>query len=262
MTAGIAAQGITVRLGGRTVLDDAAIAVAPTELVGLVGPNGAGKTTMLRALAGLLAPDGGTVLLGGTAVGAIDPRALARDLAYLPHGAPCHWRLPVERVVALGRLPHQGRFGRPASGDGDVIEAALHRAGVVQFRDRPVQTLSAGERARVMIARALAQEPRVLLADEPTVALDPYHQLRVLDLLRDRAAAGAAVVAVLHDLSLAARFCSRIVLLVAGRVAADGSPAEVLTPARLRAAYGVDVIVGDPSERTYVLPPTEQAAGS
>ena len=216
MTAGIAARGITVRLGGRAVLDGAAMAVAPSELVGLVGPNGAGKTTMLRALAGLQEPDEGSVLLDGRSIGGIEPRALARDLAYLPHGAPCHWPLPVERVVALGRLPHLGRFGSPASGDADVIEAALQLSGVAQFRDRPVQTLSSGERARVMIARALAQEPRVLLADEPTVALDPYHQLRVLDLLRDRARAGSAVVAVLHDLSLAARFCSRVVLLVAG----------------------------------------------
>ena len=262
MSPGLAANGVSVRLGGQLVLDGADLATAPGEMVGLVGPNGAGKTTLLRVLAGLLEPEAGGIFLDGRTLAETGAKALARDLAYLPHGAPCHWPLPVERVVALGRLPHLGPFGQPKPEDAAIIDAALEHADVAAFRTRPVQTLSSGERARVMIARALAQEPNVLLADEPTVALDPYHQLRVLDLLRGHAAAGSAVVAVLHDLPLAARFCGRLVLLVAGRVVADGPPDEVLTPQRLRAAYGVDVIIGHADAKTFVLPVAGPMAGA
>ena len=251
-----------MRLGGQLVLDRADLAASPGEMIGLVGPNGAGKTTMLRVLAGLLEPEAGTIFLDGQTLAETGAKAVARDLAYLPHGAPCHWPLPVERVVALGRLPHLGRFGRPAPDDAAVIDTALEHAEVAGFRNRSVQTLSSGERARVMIARALAQEPKVLLADEPTVALDPYHQLRVLELLRRHAGAGSVVVAVLHDLPLAARFCGRLVLIVAGRVAADGSPDEVLTATHLRAAYGVDVIAGHADAKTFVLPAVEPTDGT
>ena len=246
------AAQITVRYGARNVLDDVSLTVAPGEFVGLVGPNGAGKTTLLRVLAGLAAPAEGFVLLDGGPAPA--PRAAARTLAYLPYGAPCYWPLPVRRVVALGRLPHLGPWRRPGPADHAAIESALEQAGVAGLAARSLPTLSSGERMRVMVARALAQEPRILLADEPTAALDPYHQLRVLDLLQARAARGSAVLAVLHDLPLAARYCSRLLLLVEGRVVGEGAPDEVLTRERVRDAYGVEVVADRFGARTFHLP--------
>ena len=246
------ARGVTVCYGTRAVLDDVSLAVRPGELVGLIGPNGAGKTTLLRVLAGLALPATGAVLLDGRA--APGPRAAAQVLAYLPYGAPCFWPLPARRVVALGRLPHLGPWRRPSSADRAAVDSALAEAGVAGLADRALPTLSSGERMRVMLARALAQEPRVLLADEPTAALDPYHQLRVLDVLQARARAGGAVLAVLHDLELAARYCSRLVLLVAGRAVGEGPPDEVLTPERVRAASGVEIAPGRFGARTFRLP--------
>ena len=261
MTALLTADGVRVRLGGRLVLDGADIAVDAGQMVGLVGPNGAGKTTLLRAIAGLQSVESGVVRLVGRRLDTIGARAIARELAFLPHGAPCHWALTVRRVVALGRLPRLGRRQRTSPADAAAVDAAMEDAGVAMFADRPVSSLSAGERMRVMVARTLAQQPRVLLADEPTAALDPYHQLRVMELLHRRAVGGAAVVAVLHDLSLAARYCGRLVLLRNGRVEAEGSPADVLTPTRIRSTYGVDAVSERIGERIFTLPTETSTQG-
>ncbi|MFM2043902.1 MAG: iron(III) dicitrate transport ATP-binding protein fecE [Pseudomonadota bacterium] len=250
----IAATGIRHAFAGRPVLDGIDIAIAPGERVGLIGPNGAGKTTLLRILAGLLRPDAGMVRLGGIPLDQVPPRDRARALGYLAQAGDVHWPLPVEQVVGLGRLPHLSPFTGPQATDRAAVRRAMDRCGVTPFRDRPVATLSGGERARVLLARTLAGEPTLLLADEPVAGLDPCHQLQVMDLLAGRggaeAGAGAAgdgldrgvgVVMVIHDLALAARYCSRLVLIGQGRIVADGPPDAVLDPALLARIYGVEV---------------------
>lgn len=237
----LVARDIRVRLGGATVLHSVSLSVAPGEFVGMAGPNGAGKTTFLRTAANLVTPAGGSVHIAGKSHAELGRQGMARTLAYLPHGAPCHWPMPVRRLVSLGRLPHRPAWQRLSTDDEAAVDAAMERAGVAAFAARRVDELSAGERARVMIARALAQEPKLLLADEPTVALDPYHQLRVLELLRAIADAGGAVLAVFHDLALATRFCTRLALIRAGRLLADGQPTAVLSADNVRAAYGVEI---------------------
>jgi len=254
----IDADGIGHRLGGAAVLAGVGFRAAPGELVGLIGPNGAGKSTLLRILAGLLAPDAGTVRYDGRAASDIGRADLARRLAYLAQATPVHWPLTVAALVALGRLPHARPFGAAdaaaRTADRAAVERALAATGLLHLRDRAVDTLSGGERVRALLARALAVEAAVLLADEPVAALDPFHQLAVLDLLRATARAGAAVVAVLHDLGHAARWCDRVVLLHRGRVAAEGPPAAVLTPDILAACYGVRVHVGELAGRPVVVP--------
>ena len=238
------ASGLAVTLGDRSVLSGVDVAAGPGELVGLLGPNGAGKTTLLRALAGLLAPQAGSVTLDGMPLSGIKPAALARRLAYLASGDDCRWPLAAEALVALGRLPHRTPWSRLSAADLAAIEAAMRFAGVLDLTGRPVTQLSGGERARVLLARALAGDPALLLADEPVAGLDPGHQLDVMALLARRAAAGGTVIVALHDLALAARFCTRLILLAGGRVLADGVPAAVLMPGNLRAAYGIEAVIG------------------
>ncbi len=250
----LAARNITLRLGGRAVLDDVSITAAPGALVGLIGPNAAGKTTLVRVLAGLATPEAGTVTLDSRPVAEIGRDARARAVAYLEQDAACHWPLAVRRLVALGRLPWLGPFQRTGASDAAAIAEAMADAEITPLADRPITTLSGGERARAFLARALAGTPRVLLADEPVARLDPYHQMKVMELLRAQAARGGAVVAVLHDLTLAARFCDRLVLLAAGRVAAEGPPTEVLTPESLARVYGVAAAFGADADGPYVVP--------
>ena len=254
------ADQIGVDFRTTTALGAASLGLSEGEMVGLIGPNGAGKTTLLRALVGLQTPTRGKVMFRGGDIARANRKVIARAISYLPSGAPCHWPLSVRRVVALGRLPHlQSRDG-PTTYDAAIIDQVMAQADVVEFAHRQVTTLSSGERMRVMVARALAQSPKVLLADEPVAALDPYHQLRVMELLVALAHGGGSVLAVMHDLSLAARFCDRLVLLVDGAIVAQGSPDQVLTPDRLREAYGVDVISGNAESHVYALPDDPESA--
>lgn len=239
-------EGLSVRLSQRPVLRDLTLDIPPGGLVGVIGPNGAGKSTLLRALAGLIAPDGGRVTIDGTAVTAIPRRELARRIGYLPQGQTVHWPISVERLVSLGRLPHLAPMSRLTAADRDAIERAMARADVLQFRNRLATELSGGERGRVMLARALAVEAPVLMVDEPLAALDPGHQIDVMELLGREVTAGTTVIVVLHDLTIAARYCHRLVLIDEGNIVADGAPAAVLTPERLRDIYGVSArIDGD-----------------
>ena len=253
MTA-LRARSVTVELGGRVALDGLDLAAEGGSLVGLIGPNGAGKSTALRALAGLLPRRAGRVEIDGAPIETLAPRALARRLAYLPQGRELGWPMAVERVVGLGRLPHLGPFAGPGPEDAAAVARALDRADVAHLARRPAGALSGGERARALLARALAVEAPILLADEPTAALDPFHQLQVMEVLRGAARAGDLVVVVLHDLALAARFCDRLVLLAGGRTLADGPPAEVLDGPRLAEAYGVEALRGEHEAELYVLP--------
>lgn len=218
-------------------VDKVSLTVAAGELVGIIGPNGAGKSSLLKLLAGLQVPDSGSVQLAGETLASLTPQQRARRLGYLEQRPVLHWPLSVQQVVALARLPH---------GDGDLdtgiraVTAALATAGMQQFALRRFDSLSEGEKMRVNVARLLAGEPRVILADEPTAALDPARQMEVMEILRQQARAGSAVIVTLHELTLAARYCDRLVLLQQGRVLASGAAATVLTPALLSQAYDID----------------------
>lgn len=235
-------ETLGVSLGKRTVLQDVSASFAPGTLTGIVGPNGAGKSTLARAMLALV-PATGRVLIDDADARSLPRADLAKRIAYLPQGQTLHWPLSVERLVGLGRLPHLGPMSRVAEGDAAAIQRAMLRADVTALRDRIATELSGGERARVLLARALAVEAPGLIADEPLASLDPGHQIDVMDLLQTEARAGALVVAVLHDLTMAARYCDRLLLIDRGTVVADGPPAKVLTPANLRAVYGIDARV-------------------
>jgi iron complex transport system ATP-binding protein len=245
---------LDVTLGGRAILDRVDARLGAGELLGVIGPNGAGKSTLLRLMAGLRAPDHGTVELDGAPLARIGEAALARRLGYLPQGGVIHWPVTVRRLVGLGRLPH-GRFGRVVSAaDEAAIDRALAATDTTELAGRIVTTLSGGERSRVLLARVLAGEPALLLADEPGVALDPRHQLELMALLRRLAAGGMGIAVVLHDLTLAARFCDRLLLLDQGRIAAEGSPREVLTAERLAHVYGIEAATGQHDGEPFILP--------
>jgi iron complex transport system ATP-binding protein len=251
---GLCAKALTVRLGRRDVLAGIDLALEPACLTVVVGPNGAGKTTLLRALAGLLAPASGAVRLDDAPLATLPRGERARRIALLPQGGAVAWPLPVRDVVGLGRLPHgESPETLPEAGR-RAVAAAIRDVGLQGFEDRPVTRISGGERARVLLARALATEAAVLLADEPVAALDPRHQLLALDVLRSRAAARATVVAVMHDLALAARFADRIALIHAGRLAAYGDPAAVLTEEALARFFGIEALVRTEGSQLLVTP--------
>jgi iron complex transport system ATP-binding protein len=235
----IEARTLHVRLKGRAVLRGLDFGAEAGQLTAVIGRNGAGKTTLIRALAGLATPQAGAALLDGADVGRWERGRLARVLAYLPQERLVHWALTAHAVVALGRLPYQPFGVGESAADRAAIDRALAAMDAAHLAQRPVPELSGGERARVLVARALAQEPRVLLADEPAAGLDPAHQLTLFRHLAALAATGSTVVVALHDLSLAARFCHSIALVHEGRILASGTPQEVLTPQHLAAAYGI-----------------------
>ena len=207
-------------------------------LCGIVGPNGSGKSTLLKLAAGLLAPGEGRVELAGRSVAHFRRADLARRLGYLPQECPALFDYAVEQVVALGRHAHGGTLDLATAADRDAVARALADVGLEALRRRPLSQLSGGERRRAWLAAALAQEPEILLLDEPTQALDLHQAAAVMEILARRAANGLRVVAVLHDLNLAGLFCDRLVLVQAGEIAADGPPADILTENRLLAAYG------------------------
>lgn len=232
---------------GNPVLEGVSLSVAEGEMIGLVGPNGAGKTALLRLAVGFEKPDAGEALLDGQPLSSLPAAERARRLAYLPQQAETAWPITVEQAVALGRLPHGDR--NPAA-----VERALDAVGMIAFKDRPLTRLSGGERALVLLARALAVEAGLLLLDEPTANLDPAHQLRVMEVLRKRADHGDAVVVVMHDLSLATRSCDRLAVLHRGRVAADGTPGTILDDPLLREVFSITVERGQMDGRPFLMP--------
>jgi len=241
MTAQVRLEGVTVAYRGHPVLRDVTLDIAAGERVALIGPNGAGKSTLLRAVAGLVEPAAGVVELDGSPLSSLDRLAVARRIAVVPQLPVLPFATTVEEVVALGRLPHEHpvRGMRPV--DRSVVAEAIERVGLGNLLGRDARELSLGERQLVLLAMAVAQEAPLLILDEPTVHLDLRHQVEVMDLLLDlNARLGTTVLAVLHDLVLAAHFFPRLVLLDGGRVVADGPPAEVLRPDRIREVFGVD----------------------
>ncbi|PIQ04246.1 MAG: hypothetical protein COW73_09075 [Nitrospirae bacterium CG18_big_fil_WC_8_21_14_2_50_70_55] len=235
--------GVRVHLGGRWVLHGVAMAVAAGEVVAIAGPNGAGKSTLLRCAGGLLTPEGGTVLLAGRPLARWGRRPRARALAFLPQRVVLPFAATAGEVVGWGRYPHRHLFTGADPRGPAVVAAALARVEASALAERAFATLSGGEQQRCLIAAALAQEPRVLLLDEPTAGLDPPHAARLFRLLAELAKAGMAVAVVTHDLNLAACFAHRVVLLAHGAVITAGTPAAVLTGPHLEAAYGPGLVV-------------------
>jgi iron complex transport system ATP-binding protein len=249
----IEAERLSVRLGQARILAEVSLDLHGGEIVALIGPNGAGKTTLLRALAGLVPVSHGIVRYDGRRRAEIGRADLARRLAFLAQGGEVNWALRVDHVVELGRLPHRRPFAGPVARDHEAVERALAAAEVNHLRLRACSTLSGGERMRVLLARALAVEAEMLLADEPIAALDPLHQLRIMQMMRDVARGGAGVVVVLHDLTLASRFCDRIVLIAKGRILLDG-PVSELSDDLISQAYGVSTFRGAHEGEAFVLP--------
>ncbi|MGP2490748.1 ABC transporter ATP-binding protein [Mesorhizobium sp. PUT5] len=249
----LAVRDLKVRLGAVQALDGVSFTVGRGEFVGLIGPNGAGKSTLLRAVLGLL-PAQGEITMDGRAAAGMSARERAAHIAYLAQEREIAWDVPVGTVVALGRAPHRPAFAGLRDADRDAIEQAMRRMEVDGFRQRPATELSGGEKARVLIARALAQDTPLLLADEPAAGLDPGHQIALMRLFAELASEGRSVVASLHDLGLAARWCSRLILLDRGRIAADGTPGTVLTPQRVREIYGVTAFFGTAAGGNVVQP--------
>ena len=239
-------EDVVVELGGATILDHVDATIDEGRFVGLVGPNGAGKTTLLRAVTGVVQPDAGEVRVGGDPVSSLSSREASRRIAVVPQDTTLSFDFPVEEVVAMGRNPYQSRFsGARLSGDEtgsersdrEHVEAAMARTEVAEFSDRSITAVSGGERQRVLLARALAQDAPVLLLDEPTASLDINHQIRTLELVRQLVDDdGKTVVAAIHDLNLAAHYCDELLLLADGAVRASGGPESVLSETHLEAA--------------------------
>ena len=253
MTPLLSVRGLHARLGGRPVLEGVSFAVAPGEFVGLIGPNGAGKSTLLRAALGLI-PSSGAIDLSGTDARRLSARDSALRVSYLPQEREVAWSMTVERLVWLGRAPHRAAFRPVSAEDGAAVARAFEAMEIEPFRSRPATGLSGGEKARVLVARALAQDAPLLIADEPTAGLDPSHQIALMRIFAGLAGSGRGVVTCLHDLGLAARWCTRLVMLDRGIVVADGTPASVLTPERLRSVYQVETYVSEHRGGPIVMP--------
>jgi iron complex transport system ATP-binding protein len=250
----LTARGLGVRLAGRVVLKDVSLALSPGHLVALVGPNGAGKTTLLRALAGLI-PSEGEIQISGEALSSLPLRERAKRFGYLPQGHVVHWPLPARDIVALGRYPHGATDpARLSPRDADAVLRAMQAVDVMEFSDRRVTELSGGERSRVALARALAVEAPVILADEPTASLDPRHQIDVMKNLRATADKGVLVIVVTHDLGLAARFADHVLVLREGQLVSQGAPAEALSEQVMADVFRISAYRAEYQREAVIVP--------
>lgn len=239
----IEVRNLGVSYDGVDALAGVDLTVEPGEVVGLVGPNGAGKTSLLGAINGLVEPTAGNVDVGGDDVSTLSARALARRVATVPQETDLSFAFPVREVVAMGRTPYRSRFERITEEDRQHTRRAMERTDTLRFADRRIDEVSGGERQRVVFARALCQDPDGLLLDEPTASLDINHQVRLFSLLRTFVAEDRAALCAIHDLSLAARFCDRLLLLADGEALAVGSPEDVLTESTVERAFDTRVAV-------------------
>jgi len=246
------ASQICVRRGQRAILDNVSLHAESGDFIAVIGANGAGKSTLLSVLAGLLKPDSGTVLLDGASVHALSGMKLAHRRAYLPQNPRCEWPISVERLVALGLTPTLPAFGGLPLSFEPLITQALQACDLLGQRQQPATTLSGGELARAMLARALVANPDVLIVDEPIAGLDPKHALDTSRRLQELAKSGKLVIASVHDLTLAGRYASRIFALANGHVHGDGATESTLTPALIRSAFEVDACVSGTHGSLYV----------
>lgn len=240
----LTAVSLTISKSRKRIVDDVSMHINAGELVGLIGPNGAGKSTLLASLAGIENYDSGTITIDGQNLTSINAKQRALKIAWLEQLGSVHWPVTVERLVMLGRIPHLPAWSHATDADQLAIDKAMDQADCRSLRLQKVTTLSGGERARVLLARALASEPDLLFADEPVSALDLGHQLQAMQALRDFSRGEQAALVVLHDLSLAARYCDRLYLINNGKLKASGQVAAVLSPQNLAEVYGVSVISG------------------
>ncbi len=247
-------KNISLKINGSAILQDVSTSFKAGELVGLIGPNGAGKSSLIKVILGLVDYESGAISFDGKPLGDMTPRERAKTLSYYAQGAPAHWPLTVETIVALGRLPHMNPWRKLSEQDAAIVQMALEETDTSYLKDRAVTTLSGGERARVLLARVLATDAKFLMADEPTASLDPAHQLQIMDILKDQAANAKGVCVVLHDLSLAARYCDRLILLHEGKLVADGLPEEVLSDERLDQVFGIKVSRWNDGENSFISP--------
>jgi len=255
VTPALAFDDVALRIGARQVLRGVTFEVAPGEVVGLAGPNGAGKTTLFRVASRVLTPDRGQARVAGRPVESLTRRELALQVAVVPQELSIPFPFSAGEVVLMGRAPHLRGLGFESRADVALAREAMERVGVAELADRSILELSGGERQLVLVARALAQEPRVLLLDEPTAHLDLRHRIAVLERVRELAAEGRSALVVSHDLGLAARSCDRLVLLAGGAVLAQGAPGAVLTPDHLRDAFGIEAeVVPAPDGSPLVVP--------
>jgi iron complex transport system ATP-binding protein len=251
----LSAAGVVAGYGSRTVLHGVDLDLEPGVLTAIIGPNGAGKSTLLRCLAGLLRPSGGRVLLDGHDLRGLDRGTIARRIAVVPQMSETIFPFTVREIVGLGRVARLGVLARVTALDTAAVDRAIAELDLTGLATRRIDTLSGGERQRAVLAMALAQEPRVLLLDEPTVHLDPAHQRSALDhirrLVQDRE---LTCVAVLHDLNLASAMCERVVVVDGGRVAADGDPTTVIDAPTIASVFGPGLVVGERGGVPFVLP--------
>ncbi|MEX3104182.1 ABC transporter ATP-binding protein [Streptomyces sp. V2] len=252
----LAARGVTVGYGSRTVIDDLDVAVPPGVITTIIGPNGCGKSTLLRTLSRLLKPTKGSVVLDGDDIARLKTRDVAKKLGLLPQAPVAPEGLTVSDLVARGRHPHQSWLRQWSSDDAEVVEKALDMTGVLDLADRPVDSLSGGQRQRVWISMTLAQGTDLLLLDEPTTYLDLAHAVDVLDLVDDLHESGRTVVMVLHDLNLAIRYSDNLVVMRDGAILAQGHPRDVVTAELLDAAFGLKaLVIDDPvGDRPMIVP--------
>lgn len=240
--------------GQTTIINGLNLRVQPGRVTAIVGPNGCGKSTLLAGLARLLKPRAGAVLLDGKAIGELPSRQVARQLALLPQDASAPDGLTVSDLIRFGRQPHQGLLRQWSTDDEAVVDAALKAADLIELAERPLDSMSGGQRQRAWIAMAIAQQTPLLLLDEPTSALDLGHQLEVFELIRMLANAGKTVVMVVHDLSQACRYADHLVAMQSGRIIAEGVPAEIVTPELVKTLYGVRcVLLKDPVSGTPLI---------
>jgi len=244
---------VSVTLAGRPILADVSCSFGPRDVVAVVGANGAGKSTLLKALAGLIRPSAGSVKLDGQDLATLPASSIAHRIAYLPQAREVHWPISVAQTVALGRLPYRTGWHAESAADRSAVDEAIRAMDLQRLINRSTAELSGGELARVLLARALAQEAGILIADEPTAGLDLAHVLDLFGNLRRLAHQGRTVIVALHDLSLALRFCNRAVLLANGRILAAGTTPEVLTPDSIRQAFGVQAEVVHVNQMPIVL---------
>lgn len=249
----LSTRSLGVRLGDREILRNLNMDLGPGSFVGLIGPNGVGKSSLLRACAGVLRHSG-EVLFDGRRRADWSHAERVGLLGYLAQSREIAWPMSVTDVVALGRLPRRGPFAGPSASDAEIVARTLRRTNLEALAERPVDRLSGGETARVLLARALAEETAILLADEPIAGLDPAHQLTTMQTFADLVREGRTVLASLHDLSLAARFCDRLIVLAGGRIVADGTAEDTLTADLLARVFGMEADVVRRSDGLCIVP--------
>jgi len=248
------AQNITVILGGNEILNEVSLSVPKGKVIGLIGPNGAGKSTLLRAIMGFTPIHSGQISLDGAALSGWTLKERAKKIAYGAQGAPVHWPLDVDHIIALGRIPHLDPWQKINAEDEEIIRQAMVKTDTLHLSGRLTTSLSGGERACVMLARAMVTQAEYLCVDEPIASLDPYHQLQVMDILRDLAREGHGVLIILHDLALAQRYCDELCLMHQGKIIDSGPAEAVLSDENLTRAYHITVSRWQETDENFISP--------